>query len=812
MHSDSSKTEALHHGSPSPHDSLLVLPLRDIVVFPRTMVPLFVGREKSLNAVERVINEGGQIALIAQRDAKVEDPIANDFFSIGTRGEIIQAANLPDGTVKMLVEGTGRIEAIHIHEKENALWANVVDLPGTDDDGVEEKAMARQVINQFEEYLRFSQRIPPEVLTAVENAPDAGSMADTVAGNLSLKLVDKQRLLEHLDTGERLKSILEILTREIEVLSVEKNIRGRVKKRIERNQKEFYLTEQMKAIQEELGTADDLRSEVEELREKARKAKMPAKVAEKTEKEIRRLESMPPMSAEGTVVRNYVEWLVELPWTKRSRENLDIGHAQDVLNEDHFGLEKVKERILEYLAVRRLVRKPKGPILCLAGPPGVGKTSLGRSIARATNRKFARISLGGVRDEAEIRGHRRTYIGSLPGRIIQSIHRVGTINPVLMLDEIDKLTSDFRGDPTSALLEVLDPEQNNTFSDHYLEVNYDLSQVFFIATANILEGIPPTLRDRLEVIRIPGYTPREKTNIANRFLLPKQIEQHGLKPEQIQVSRKTIERIQSEYTSEAGVRNLEREIASLCRKVAKRVASGENEGKIRVHASSLESFLGIPRYRTVQGIKTPEIGVATGLAWTQNGGELLLTEIGLMPGTGQLILTGKLGDVLKESARAAVSYVRSKAEELELPRDFHKKQDIHIHVPEGATPKDGPSAGITMVVALISALSRRKVRKSICMTGEITLRGKILPVGGIKEKILAAHQANCETVFLPTENERDLREIPTAIQRAIDIRLVNHVDEVLPIALMKKEKKISKNKTNIQSKHQTERTEVSFPN
>lgn len=812
MHSDSTKTEAVQHGSVSPHDSLPVIPLRDIVVFPRTMVPLFVGREKSLNAVEKVINEGAQIALIAQRDARVENPSEDDFFSIGTRGEIIQAANLPDGTVKMLVEGTGRIEAVHIHEKENTLWANVVDLPGMGDDGMEEKAMARQVINQFEEYLKFSQRIPPEVLTAVENAPDAGSMADTVAGNLSLKLVDKQSLLEHLDTGERLKSILEILNREIEVMSAEKNIRGRVKKRIERNQKEFYLTEQMKAIQEELGTADDLRSEVEELREKARKAKMPPQVAEKTEKEIRRLESMPPMSAEGTVVRNYVEWLVELPWTKRSRENLDIGHAQGVLNEDHFGLETVKERILEYLAVRQLVRKPRGPILCLAGPPGVGKTSLGRSIARATNRKFARISLGGVRDEAEIRGHRRTYIGSLPGRIIQSMHRVGTINPVLMLDEIDKSTSDFRGDPTSALLEVLDPEQNNTFSDHYLEVNYDLSQVFFIATANILDGIPPTLRDRLEIIRIPGYTSREKTSIANRFLLPKQIEQHGLKPEQIQVSRKTIERIQREYTSEAGVRNLEREIASLCRKVAKRVASRENKGKVRIHAGSLENFLGVPRHRTAQGIQTPEIGVATGLAWTQNGGELLLTEIGLMPGTGQLILTGKLGDVLKESARAAVSYVRSKAEELDLPRDFHKKQDIHIHVPEGATPKDGPSAGITMVVALISALSRRKVRKSICMTGEITLRGKILPVGGIKEKILAAHQADCETVFLPTENERDLKEIPPAIQRTIDIRLVNHVDEVLPIALMKKEKNFTKKKPEIRSKHQAERTEVSFPN
>ena len=812
MHSDDSTTEAFHDEPRTPHDSLPVLPLRDIVVFPHIMIPLFVGREKSLKAVGKVMDEGTQMALIAQRDARVEDPLEGDFFSIGTRGEIVQAANLPDGTVKMLVEGVGRIGAVHIHERETVLWADIVDLPEDRADGTEQKAMARQVISRFEEYLKLSQRIPPEVLTAVENAPNSAAMADTIAGNLTLKLADKQRILEQLDLRKRLESLLEILNGEIEVLSVEREIRGRVKKRIERSQKEFYLTEQMRAIQEELGTADDLRSEVEELREKAKKAKMPAGIAEKTEKEIRRLESMPPMSAEGTVVRNYIEWLVELPWAKRSREKLDIAHAQAVLDEDHHGLEKVKERILEYLAVRRLVRKPRGPILCLIGPPGVGKTSLGRSIAKATNRKFARISLGGIRDEAEIRGHRRTYIGSLPGRIIQSMHRVGTINPVLMLDEIDKLTSDFRGDPTSALLEILDPEQNKTFSDHYLEVDYDLSQVFFIATANILDGIQATLRDRLEVIRIPGYTHQEKTTIATRFLLPKQIEQHGLKQERIRISRKAVERIQREYTREAGVRNLEREIAALCRKAAKRVASGESKGPVRIHPGNLESFIGIPRHRITKGAESSEIGVATGLAWTHNGGELLLTEIGLMSGTGQLTLTGKLGEVLQESARAAVSYVRSKAETLDLPRDFYKKQDIHIHVPEGAIPKDGPSAGVTMVIALISALSGRKVRKSICMTGEITLRGKILPVGGIKEKILAAHQADCETVFLPVENERDLQEIPPAIRRAMDIRLVDHVDEILPFALMKSEKSPAKRKPGIRSRHRAERTKAVLPN
>jgi ATP-dependent Lon protease len=750
---------------------LPILPLRDIVVFPHIMIPLFVGREKSLNAVSRAMEEGKHIALVAQRDARVEDPAATDLFEIGTRGEILQAVHLPDGTVKMLVEGLGRLRVLEAKEDDQCLKAAIFDIEEAPSSGLEDEARSRQVLENFEEYLKLSQRIPPEVLTSVENAANPSVMTDTVAGNLPLKLAEKQRLLEALTATERMESLLDILSSEIEVLMVEREIRGRVRKRIERNQKEYYLTEQMRAIQEELGTADDLRTEVEEFRNKVSKAKMPKEVAEKAEKEIRRLEAMPPMSAEGTVVRNYLEWLVDLPWAKRSREKLDLDHAEAVLNKDHHGLDKVKERILEYLAVRRLVKTPKGPILCLVGPPGVGKTSLGRSIARAVNRKFARIALGGVRDEAEIRGHRRTYIGALPGRIIQNIHRVGTINPLLMLDELDKLSSDFRGDPTSALLEVLDPEQNKTFSDHYLEVDYDLSQVFFLATANTVDGIPPTLRDRLEIIRIPGYTELEKLSIATDFLLSKQISQHGLKADHLNVSPKTLKRIIREYTREAGVRNLERELSSLCRKAARRVASGGMTSSVRVSSANLESFLGVPRFRHTKGVEDAEIGVATGLAWTENGGELLLTEVGLMPGTGRLTLTGKLGEVLQESAKAAVSYVRARADLLNLPRDFHKKQDIHIHVPEGAIPKDGPSAGVTITVALISALSGRRVPKSVCMTGEITLRGKVLPVGGIKEKILAAHRTGCKTAILPRENERDLRDIPPAIRRALKIHL-----------------------------------------
>ncbi|MFQ5692054.1 MAG: endopeptidase La [Nitrospinota bacterium] len=788
-HRPGSETAPEVQGEPPPVGEVLpILPLRDIVVFPHVMIPLYVGREKSLNAVGRAMDEGKHIVLLAQRDAKIEDPAPDDLFAIGTRAEIIQAVNLPDGSVKMLVEGRGRVRVLDLQDDDHCLRAEVTHLEEAPGTSLEEKALARQVLESFEEYLKLSQRIPPEVLTSVENAADAGVMADAVAGTLPLKLADKQRLLEDLSPTERLEDLLEILASEIEVMTVEREIRGRVKKRIERSQKEYYLTEQMKAIQEELGASDDLRGEAEEFRAKLRASKMPAAVAEKAEKEIRRLESMSPLSAESTVVRNYLEWLVDLPWAKRSRENLDLKKAETVLQEDHYGLEKVKERILEYLAVRRLVRKPRGPILCLVGPPGVGKTSLGRSIARATNRKFARISLGGVRDEAEIRGHRRTYIGALPGRIIQSMHRVGTVNPVLLLDEIDKLGADFRGDPTHALLEVLDPEQNRTFGDHYLEVDYDLSQVFFIGTANTVDGIPPTLRDRLEILRIPGYTESEKMNIATRFLLPKQTRQNGLKPGQFRVSRGAVRRILREYTREAGVRNLERELAALCRKAARRIASGDAGETVQVRPGNLPSFLGVPRHHVQKGVEDAEVGVATGLAWTENGGELLLTEIGLMPGTGTLTLTGRLGDVLQESARAALSYVRSRAVPLGLPRDFYKNQDIHIHVPEGAIPKDGPSAGVTMAVALISALSNRRVRKSVCMTGEITLRGKVLPVGGIKEKVLAAHLAKCDTVILPRENERDIQEIPPTVRKALSIHLVDRVDEILPLVLMEPEK------------------------
>ena len=803
--------EEFPEGDPPAGEILPIIPLRDIVVFPHIMMPLFVGREKSLNAVEQAMEAGKHVALTAQRDAKIEDPGAGDLFTIGTRAEIVQAVNLPEGAVKMLVEGLGRIRIQSIQDDGEFLKGEVIDLDESAAPSLADKALARRVIKRFEQYLKLSQRIPPEVLTSVENAPNPGLMADTIAGNLPLKLADRVRLLEDLTPVERMEDLLEILSSEIEVMTVEREIRGKVKKRIDRSQKEYYLTEQMKAIQEELGAGDDLRSEVEEFRQKVRQAKMPAAVMEKTEKEIRRLESMPPMSAESAVVRNYLDWLVDLPWAKRSRENLDLAHAEAVLEEDHHGLEKVKERILEYLAVRRLVRKPKGPILCLVGPPGVGKTSLGRSIARATHRKFARISLGGIRDEAEIRGHRRTYIGSLPGRIIQSMHRVGTVNPVLMLDEIDKLSFDFRGDPTSALLEVLDPEQNKSFSDHYLEVDYDLSQVFFIATANVLDRIPPTLRDRLEILRISGYTEEEKLSIARKFLLPKKIREHGLKPEQVRVSPKALQRISREYTREAGVRNLERELAAICRKAARRVATEGGERPVRVHPGNLKSFLGVPRHRVSQGMDKAEVGVATGLAWTENGGELLLTEIGLMPGTGKLTLTGQLGEVLQESARAAVSFVRARADELGLLRDFSKKRDIHIHVPEGSIPKDGPSAGVTIVVALVSALTGRRVRNSVCMTGEITLRGKVLAVGGIKEKVLAAHRAGYECVILPKENERDLDEIPQAVRRVLRVQMVDQVDEIFPLALMKARKADSRTPSQRQPSVHSDKSGVRLP-
>lgn len=803
--------EEFPEGDPPAGEILPIIPLRDIVVFPHIMMPLFVGREKSLNAVEQAMEAGKHVALTAQRDAKIEDPGAGDLFTIGTRAEIVQAVNLPEGAVKMLVEGLGRIRIQSIQDDGEFLKGEVIDLDESAAPSLADKALARRVIKRFEQYLKLSQRIPPEVLTSVENAPNPGLMADTIAGNLPLKLADRVRLLEDLTPVERMEDLLEILSSEIEVMTVEREIRGKVKKRIDRSQKEYYLTEQMKAIQEELGAGDDLRSEVEEFRQKVRQAKMPAAVMEKTEKEIRRLESMPPMSAESAVVRNYLDWLVDLPWAKRSRENLDLAHAEAVLKEDHHGLEKVKERILEYLAVRRLVRKPKGPILCLVGPPGVGKTSLGRSIARATHRKFARISLGGIRDEAEIRGHRRTYIGSLPGRIIQSMHRVGTVNPVLMLDEIDKLSFDFRGDPTSALLEVLDPEQNKSFSDHYLEVDYDLSQVFFIATANVLDRIPPTLRDRLEILLISGYTEEEKLSIARKFLLPKEIREHGLKPEQVRVSPKALQRISREYTREAGVRNLERELAAICRKAARRVATEGGEGPVRVHPGNLKSFLGVPRHRVSQGMDKAEVGVATGLAWTENGGELLLTEIGLMPGTGKLTLTGQLGEVLQESARAAVSFVRARADELDLLRDFSKKRDIHIHVPDGSIPKDGPSAGVTIVVALVSALTGRRVRNSVCMTGEITLRGKVLAVGGIKEKVLAAHRAGYECVILPKENERDLDEIPQSVRRVLRVQMVDQVDEIFPLALMKARKAGSRTPSQRQPSVHSDKSSVRLP-
>ncbi len=770
----------------TPRDPRLVplLPLRDIIVFPYMVVPLFVGREKSIAALEDAMANDKQILLAAQKRAKTNEPAEDDIYSVGTLGTIIQLLRLPDGTVKVLVEGKRRARIVRFVENTQFFLVETEEITENREVTVETEALMRSINSTFEAYVKLNKRIPPEMLMSVATITDPARLADTIVAHLQLKLKDKQGILETADPAERIEKLYGLMQAEIEILQVEKKIRTRVKKQMEKTQKEYYLNEQMRAIQKELGEKDEFKTEIKELEEKINKKKMSEEAEKKVRKELKKLKMMSPMSAEATVVRNYIDWFLSLPWYEKTEDKLDIAEAERILDQDHFGLEKVKERILEYLAVQKLVSKIKGPILCFVGPPGVGKTSLAKSIARATGRNFVRMSLGGVRDEAEIRGHRRTYIGALPGKIIQSLKKAGSSNPVFLLDEVDKLSSDFRGDPASALLEVLDPEQNSTFNDHYLDVDYDLSEVMFITTANTLHTIPAPLKDRMEIIRIAGYTEFEKLHIARGFLVPKQREANGLKPSQLDISDNAIRGIIQKYTREAGVRNLEREIATVCRKVAIEVVKHGAEHHVSVTAQSLPKYLGVPKFRFGRAEDKEQVGLANGLAWTEVGGELLATEVTVVPGKGKLTITGKLGDVMQESAQAAMSYVRSRAEQLGLEKDFYAKVDLHVHVPEGAIPKDGPSAGITIATAIASALTRMPVRSDLAMTGEITLRGRVLPIGGLKEKVLAAHRGGIRTVLIPRENEKDIKEIPPPILKQVNLVLVDHMDQVLRQALV----------------------------
>jgi ATP-dependent Lon protease len=759
-----------------------VLPLRDVVVYPHMVIPLFVGREKSILALDQAMRAGKQIMLVAQKQADVDDPSAADMYRLGTLATILQLLKLPDGTVKVLVEGAERARIDRLVSGQY-FAAEITLLEDAEQyDEREMDVLTRSVITQFEQYVKLNRKVPPEILTSLAGIEQPGRLADTVAAHMSLKLDAKQKVLEIQDVRRRLEHILALIEGEMDVLQIEKRIRGRVKQQMEKSQREYYLNEQMKAIQKELGELEDAPNELSELEQRIQKAGMSKEARDKAMGELAKLKLMSPMSAEATVVRNYIDWLVKCPWKKRTKVHHDIGNAEKVLDEDHYGLEKVKERIVEYLAVQQRVQKLKGPILCLVGPPGVGKTSLGQSIARATNRKFVRMSLGGVRDEAEIRGHRRTYIGSMPGKIVQNMVKSGVHNPLYLLDEVDKMAMDFRGDPSSALLEVLDPEQNSSFNDHYLEVDFDLSEVMFVCTANSL-NIPPPLLDRMEVIRLPGYTEDEKSAIARRYLLPKQIRQNGLKDGELKVSDSTILDIVRYYTREAGVRNLEREISKICRKCVKQLLQKPDQKCINVTPRSLGKFLGVRRFRYGRAEVQDQIGQVTGLAWTEVGGELLTIESAVVAGKGKLTHTGQLGEVMQESIQAAMTVVRSRASILGLEPDFYQKTDVHIHVPEGATPKDGPSAGIGMCTALVSALTRIPVRSDVAMTGEITLRGQVLPIGGLKEKLLAAHRGGIRTVLIPDENEKDLAEIPQNIKDRLDIRPVKWIDEVLDVAL-----------------------------
>lgn len=776
---------------------LPVLPLRDVVVFPHMVIPLFVGRDKSMRALEKAMDADKRILLVAQKSAETDDPAAGDLYVIGTLAQVLQLLKLPDGTIKVLVEGTARVRVEKVTEHDGALQGIGTEIDSDDSrDSREIEAVARSLMGLFEQYVKTNRKLPPELLQTLSGIEEPSRLADTIAAHIGVRLADKQRLLETTEVGERLELLVGLVDGEIDVQQLEKRIRGRVKSQMEKSQREYYLNEQMKAIQKELGELDDAPGELEELARKIAEAGMPKAVETKAKSELNKLKQMSPMSAEAAVVRNYLDWLLGVPWKKRSKVRKDLKLAQDTLDADHYGLEKVKERILEYLAVQTRVKQMKGPILCLVGPPGVGKTSLGQSIAKATNRKFVRMSLGGVRDEAEIRGHRRTYVGSMPGRIVQNLNKAGTKNPLFVLDEIDKMSMDFRGDPSSALLEVLDPEQNNAFNDHYLEVDLDLSEVMFVATSNSL-NIPGPLLDRMEVIRIPGYTEDEKLNIAERYLLTKQFKANGLKPGELGVAEGAIRDIVRYYTRESGVRNLERELAKICRKVVKEIAlagpapvkkaaSRKKSGKsalVEITSRNLDKYLGVRRYDYGRAEEQNEVGLVTGLAWTEVGGDLLQIEVSLVPGKGGVTLTGQLGDVMKESATAALSVVRSRTERLGIETDFLQKHDVHLHVPDGATPKDGPSAGAAMVTALVSMLTKIPVRADVAMTGEITLRGRVTAIGGLKEKLLAAVRGGIRTVIIPEENRKDLADIPANVTTGMKIVPVRWIDEVLDIAL-----------------------------
>ncbi|MEO7192806.1 MAG: endopeptidase La [Vicinamibacterales bacterium] len=765
------------------YETLPVVPLRDVVVFPHMMMPFVIGRPSSTRALEHALTTDKKIFLAAQHDAATDDPQPADIFTMGCVANIVQSLKLPDGNIKVLVEGVERARAVEWKEDKGFYRVTVKLLPKKADAPAEAEAVMSRVVALFEQYIKLSNNLQYDAMVAAVRVEDPSRLADTIAAHLQVGVEEKQNLLEIVAPVERLTRIIALLEGEVDKLQVDRRIQSRVKKQMEKAQKEYYLNEKMKAIQRELGRKDEKGNEVEDLKKKIEQSRMPKEVERKAIDELKRLESMPPMSAEATVSRNYLDWLIAVPWHKKTKESRDLKRADTILNEDHFGLEKIKERILEFLAVRALVKKPKATILTLAGPPGVGKTSLAKSIARAMNRKFVRLSLGGVRDEAEIRGHRRTYIGAFPGQIIQMMKKAGTMNPVFLLDEVDKMSMDFRGDPSAALLEVLDPEQNSTFLDHYLDVEYDLSNVMFVCTANVLHTIPQALRDRMEVLQLAGYTELEKVEIARRFLSPKAIEGTGLTEANLTFTEEAFQTVIQRYTREAGVRNLEREIASICRKVARKVVVEGPSASEKITAAKVTEYLGVPRFRPTLAEEKNEVGIATGLAWTEVGGEILVTEATLMPGRGKLTLTGKLGDVMQESAQAAMSWVRSRTGVLGIAADFNRRTDVHVHIPEGAIPKDGPSAGITLATAMVSALTGVPTRRDVAMTGEITLRGKVLPIGGVKEKLLAAHRAGLMNIIMPKDNEKDLADIPKSVLDAMSVNLVETMDEVLKTAL-----------------------------
>lgn len=769
------------------------MPLRGIIVYPSVVIHLDVGRDKSVSALEQAMVDDSLILLVTQLEGQTENPGIDDIYKVGTVAKVRQMLKLPNETIRVLVEGLYRAEIIQPTDKEEYFEADYQKIEETNSKPMETEALMRLVLAQFEQYIRISKKVSQETLTAINDIDDPHRLSDLIASHLMLKQNAKQEILEIPDVTARLERIHGLLNNEHELLELEKKISMRVKKQMEKTQKEYYLREQIKAIQKELGEKEGRLQEGAELRDRLKQKKMPESVHERVVKEIEKLEKTPQSSAEGGVTRNYIEWLLDLPWSEATDDEIDINKCETILDEDHYGLDKVKERILEYLAVQQMVGKLKGPIICFVGPPGVGKTSFAKSIARAINRKSVRISLGGVRDEAEIRGHRRTYVGALPGRIMQGMKTAGSVNPVFILDEIDKMSMDFRGDPSAALLEVLDPEQNGTFSDHYIEIPYDLSKVMFVTTANSVSGIPRPLLDRMELVQIPGYTEIEKQKIAEGYLIPKQLKEHGLNKDQVSINKNVIEMIIREYTREAGVRNLERQIANLCRKAAKVLVSTKRK-KVIFTVKNLSDYLGPKKYRFGLAETEDQIGVATGMAWTEMGGDTLSIEVAVTPGKGKLTLTGKLGDVMQESAQAAFSYIRSRAESLNIAPDFYEKYDLHIHVPEGATPKDGPSAGISMATAMVSALTKTAVAREVAMTGEITLRGRVLPIGGVKEKLLSAHRAGITTIILPKENEKDLVDVPDNVRKALDINLVEHLDQVLEIALRQAEKPANKNK------------------